>query len=85
MIRVNEDGSNAIKIDYFGRDFNRDALTAHFNRGLNFGPILFIMIYKSPLPSLPPGTLCRYRHEDEMRAESSPAGIRLLRLEWGRC
>jgi len=54
MVGVNEDGSNAINIDYFKPDFNRYALTALFKPGLNFGPFLFIMIYKSPSPiSLP--------------------------------
>jgi len=48
MIRVNEGGSNLINIDYFKLDFNRYAWMALFKPGLNFGPILFIMINKSP-------------------------------------
>ena len=47
---VSEAGSNGINIDYFKLDFNRYAWTGIFKPGLNFGPILFIMINQSPLP-----------------------------------
>jgi len=46
-MRVSEAGSNGINIDYFKLDFNRNARTALFKPGLNFGPILFIMMNKS--------------------------------------
>jgi hypothetical protein len=52
MVRVNEEGSNAINIDYFKLDFNRYRWMALSRPGLTFGAILFIMINRSRHPTL---------------------------------